>query len=175
MTHTRSAPLDVRSGVQDADLLRVILEHSGQGVSVYDGDRRLLLWNERWLELLELPTRFGKYGTPLPEILLWQAQRGDFGAGDPVVETRRLLARFDVEELQEWERRTPGGDWLHFRKTPISGGGIAFFITDVTAARERDVSLAEHQVTLPPCWRTWTRASSSSMAPCASWRRIRPC
>ncbi|MBM3534207.1 MAG: PAS domain-containing protein [Alphaproteobacteria bacterium] len=132
----------------DAGLLRVVLEHSEQGISVYDGERRLILWNDRWLKLLELPAKFGRLSTPLHDVLLWQASRGDFGNVDPVAEARRRLKEFGTDRVREWERRTVDGTWLHFRRTPIAGGGVATFVTDVTAGRTREEALAERQIAL---------------------------
>jgi signal transduction histidine kinase len=136
------------SDLLDTDLLRVVLEHSEQGISVYDAERRLILWNERWLKLLELPAKFARLGAPLHAMLLWQANRGDFGKVDPTVEARRRLLQFGTERVREWERRRSDGTWLHFRRTPIAGGGVATFITDVTASRTRETALAERQTAL---------------------------
>ncbi len=148
MSQTDPVPVSGASGLLDADLLRVVLEHSEQGISVYDADRRLILWNDRWLRLLGLPAKFARLGTPLADVLLWQAEQGDFGRVDPVAEARRRLARFGADRTQEWERRRPDGTWLHFRRTPIADGGVATFITDVTASRTREAALDERQTAL---------------------------
>ena len=136
------------SDVLDTDLLRVVLEHSEQGISAYDAQRRLILWNERWLKLLGLPAKFGRIGTPLDEILLWRAEQGDYGDVEPVDEAHRRLRQFTPERTQEWERRQRNGTWLHFRRTPTAGGGVATFVTDVTASRTRESALTERRATL---------------------------
>src|SRR5436190_12773900 len=109
MTPIDPVPAAGASDVLDTDLLRVVLEHSEQGISVYDARRRLILWNERWLKLLGLPAKFGRFGASLDEILLWQAEQGDFGQVEPVAEARRRLLQFGPERTQEWERRRPSG------------------------------------------------------------------
>lgn len=141
-------PAGRASDLLDTDLLRVVLEHSEQGISVYDAQRRLILWNNRWLELLGLPARFGRRGAPLDEMLLWQAEQGEFGQVDPVAEVRRRLREFGSERTQAWERRRPNGTWLHFRRTRIANGGIATFIIDVSVDHNRESALADRQTAL---------------------------
>ncbi len=148
MSQTEPVPASGASGLLDADLLRVIVEHSEQGISVYDANLRLILWNDRWLQLLGLPTRFARYGTPIGDILLWRAEQGHFGPGNPAAEAQRRLAQFAGDRTQEWERRGPDGRWLHFRRTPIAGGGVANFITDITARRRHETALDERQTAL---------------------------
>ena len=148
MTPIDPVPEACDTDVLDTDLLRVVLEHSEQGISVYDAHRRLILWNERWLKLLGLPARFGRFGAPLEEILLWRAEQGEFGQVEPAAEARRRLLQFGPERTQEWERRRPNGTWLHFRRAPTAGGGVATFITDVTASRTREAALTERRATL---------------------------
>ncbi|MBM3549455.1 MAG: PAS domain-containing protein [Alphaproteobacteria bacterium] len=148
MTPVAPVPASGVAELLEADLLRVVLEHSEQGISVYDAERRLVLWNDRWLKLLGLPEKFARLGASLHDMLLWQANRGDFGKVDPIAEARRRLKEFGTEYVREWERRTTDGTWLHFRRTPIAGGGVATFITDVTASRTREAALAERQVAL---------------------------
>ncbi|MBL8691327.1 MAG: PAS-domain containing protein [Rhodospirillaceae bacterium] len=148
MSQTEPVPASGAPGLLDADLLRVVVEHSEQGISVYDANRRLILWNDRWLALLGLPARFARHGTPLSEILQWRAEQGVFGPGDPAIEARRRLAQFVGDRTQEWERRGADGRWLHFRRSPIAGGGVATFITDITAQRIRESALDERQAAL---------------------------
>jgi two-component system cell cycle sensor histidine kinase PleC len=148
MTPVAPVPASGVAELLEADLLRVVLEHSEQGISVYDAERRLILWNDRWLKLLGLPAKFGRRGASLHDMLLWQANRGDFGKVDPIAEARRRLNEHGTDRLRKWERRTADGTWLHFRRTPIAGGGVATFITDVTASRTREAALAERQTAL---------------------------
>jgi len=148
MTPAAPAPASGVTELLEADLLRVVLEHSEQGISVYDAERRLILWNDRWLTLLGLPAKFGRLGASLHDMLLWQANRGDFGKVDPIAEARRRLKEFGTDRVREWERRAADGTWLHFRRTPIAGGGVATFITDVTASRTREEAVAERQAAL---------------------------
>ena len=63
-------------------LLSVALDNLVQGVSMYDGRARLVLCNNRYIEMSILPPENFRPGTPLREILVRRAKIGAF-AGDP--------------------------------------------------------------------------------------------
>src|SRR5438445_11714103 len=77
----------------EARLLQTTLENIGEGLSVFDSRGRLIAWNTRFCELLELPPDL-PVGAPLHEVLMLQAARGDFGRDDPSAEVARRLESF---------------------------------------------------------------------------------
>lgn len=50
-------------------LLEATLHNIGQGICLFDQDLNLMVWNERYIELLNLPRDLVKEGTPLSDIL----------------------------------------------------------------------------------------------------------
>lgn len=92
----------------DARLLQTTLENIGEGLSVFDGRGRLIVWNARFCELLDLPRDLSA-GAPLRDILTLQAMRGDFGGGDPEAEVAWRLQAFIREVPKAYERVTSGG------------------------------------------------------------------
>ena len=50
---------------------------------MFDADLRLYCWNRRFRDLLDLPAEFGQVGTPLTDILRFNADRGLYGPGRP--------------------------------------------------------------------------------------------
>src|SRR5205085_10668638 len=77
-----------RKRCAEARLLQNTLENIGEGLSVFDSRGRLIAWNARFCELLELPPDL-PVGAPLHEVLMLQAARGDFGRDDPAAEVDR--------------------------------------------------------------------------------------
>ena len=75
------------------DLLQSALDQVRHGLSVFDKDMRLICWNRRFRELLNLSPEIGRVGTPLERVLRTCAERGDFGAGaiDKIVADRMML------------------------------------------------------------------------------------
>jgi PAS domain-containing protein len=53
---------------QQSALLQSTLDHMGEGLSVFDGDNRLLAWSDRFISLLDLPPGVG-HGTRMEDIL----------------------------------------------------------------------------------------------------------
>ena len=63
-------------------LLQSTLENIGEGLSVFDSRGRLIAWNSRFCELLDLPTD-AVANAALRDILMLQTVRGDFVEGKP--------------------------------------------------------------------------------------------
>lgn len=127
-------------------LLQSTIENIGEGLSVFDSQRRLIARNGRFCELLELPADL-PLGTPLGEILMLQAVRGDFGDDDPNLDVADRLERFyrDVPTLKE--RTTPGGRVLQIRRRAMASGAIVSVYSDITEVKvsERKSILACNQ------------------------------
>ena len=130
----------------DARLLQTTLENIGEGLSVFDGRGRLIVWNARFCELLDLPRDLSA-GAPLRDILTLQAMRGDFGGGDPEAEVAWRLQAFFREVPKAYERVTPGGRVLQIRRRGMPDGAIVTVYSDITEikASERKLIRARSQ------------------------------
>ncbi|MCC7152524.1 MAG: PAS-domain containing protein [Rubrivivax sp.] len=56
------------------------LEHFSQGVLAIDDENRVQVWNERVVDLLEVPRALLVPGVPVRELIAWQVEHGVFGA-----------------------------------------------------------------------------------------------
>src|SRR5207302_528957 len=130
----------------EARLLQSTLEHIGEGLSVFDSRGRLIAWNSRFCELLELPPDLTA-GVPLSDILTLQAARGDFGLGDPSAEVAKRLERFYRDVPTTKERVTPRGRILQICRRAMPDGGIVSVYSDITdlKASERRLIQARSQ------------------------------
>jgi signal transduction histidine kinase len=148
-----------RKRCAEARLLQSTLEHIGEGLSVFDGRGRLIAWNSRFCELLELPPDL-MVGVPLRDILALQAARGDFGLGDPSVEVAKRLERFYRDVPTTKERVTPRGHILQICRRAMPDGGIVSVYSDITdlKASERRLIQARSQA------ETANRAKSEFLA-----------
>ncbi|TSE35365.1 sensor domain-containing protein [Tepidimonas charontis] len=119
---------------QALDILRTLVANIPVGVSMVDGALRLQVWNERLLELLELPRAlFEQPGVTLVDILRFNIERGEYGPTDDpegmLEEMRSRALRF---EPHEFERVRPNGRVLHIRGQPLATGGFVTVYADVT-------------------------------------------
>jgi len=123
-------------------LLQSTLENIGEGLSVFDGRGRLIAWNSRFCELLDLPADLGTDAT-LHDILMLQAVRGDFGEGEPEGEVARRLDLFyrDVPTIKE--RITPAGRLLQIRRRAMPNGAVVSVYSDVTDIKASERKLIE--------------------------------
>ncbi len=117
---------------RQAELLRAILEHMSQGISVTDADLMLVACNRRFLELLEFPEEYGREGTPFETFVRYNAARGEYGPGDieELVRARVELARAFLPH--RFRRTRPDGTVIEVQGTPLPGGGMVTTYTDVT-------------------------------------------
>jgi len=130
----------------EARLLQSTLENIGEGLSVFDRRGRLIAWNSRFCELLELPPDL-PVGAPLRDILMLQAARGDFGRDDPSAEVAKRLELFYRDVPTTKERVTPPGRILQISRRAMPDGAIVSVYSDVAdlKASERKLIQARSQ------------------------------
>src|SRR5580704_1174387 len=97
-------------------LLRAALNNMTQGLCMFDGTARLVLCNDRYLEMYALPSELGRAGTPLRELLDCRAAAGTFsGDADRYVAERRTETKpnhINGRVIMLVSRPMPGGGWV---------------------------------------------------------------
>ncbi len=124
---------DASQAIQyNRDLLQTALDQVDQGISVFDRDMRLICWNHQYRELLGLPVEFGQVGTPLHTILRYNAERGEFGPGNPdqIVDIRIEKLVGTMEPFVE--RMATSNLVLEVGSRPMPDGGIVATYNDIT-------------------------------------------
>lgn len=127
-------------------LITAGLDLLNEAFGIFDTDLRLVACNRGFAELHRYPDTLCQPGTPLEAMLRFQAERGDFGAGE--VEAR-VSER--MSEFSRWcagrlprrgiEQRLPDGRTLSLYCRPIAGGGLALVYEDVTETRAVEAAL----------------------------------
>ncbi len=130
-------------------LLQSTLENIGEGLSVFDARGRLVAWNRRFCELLDLPEELHA-GAALRDILMRQAARGDFGECPPEAEVARRLDLFYRDVPSVKERVTLIGRILQIRRRAMPDGAVLSVYSDITdiKASERQIVQARSQAEL---------------------------
>ncbi|AXS40898.1 PAS-domain containing protein [Breoghania sp. L-A4] len=126
-------------------LLSQLLDTTHQGVSVIDKDFKLLLANQRAVELLDLPQALldGTYN--FADMIAEHARRGYYGPGDPEEVARERIAILKNGEAHDLEKQHADGTVLRLRGTPLENGGFMTIVTDVTIERAAERYLAENR------------------------------
>ncbi len=137
--------MDVTSIAGDhTSLLQAGLDHIDQGISVFDRDLRLVGWNRRFIELIDLPPEMVRMGAPFEDFIRYNAERGEYGPGgvDELVAERLRAARTFVHHYLE--RTRPNGVVLAVQGAPLAGGGFVTVYTDITERRRAEALIREH-------------------------------
>ena len=128
-------------------LLEAAMENMSQGISVVDGDLRLVAWNRRYAELFGYPQGMLRVGMPIAEASLWALRELD-GGGDAEAALQRRLAHMRAGSPHLSERVFPDGSIVEIRGNPMPGGGFVATFTDVTAFRQTEADLLRVNETL---------------------------
>ena len=130
-----------------ARMLRSALNNMTQGLCMFDGTARLMLCNERYIEMYHLRPEHGHAGTPLRELLSHRLAAGNF-SGDPDRYVAECLALVAEGGTAEKTNELKDGRIVAVVSRPMRGGGWLATHTDVTeqllAEKERD-SLRQHE------------------------------
>lgn len=122
--------------------LHSVLEAMPQGISVFDENLELVLWNQALLKILDLPADLVRAGIPFSDIIRFNSDRGEYGTEDPDEYIRwrtRMALRF---EPHRFERVRPDGQTLDVHARPIHRGvttaGFVATYADVTENKKAD-------------------------------------
>jgi len=128
-------------------VLQSIIDNIPCGVSLFDKDLCLLAYNEELKRVLGLPDVLFEGRTPsLEDFLLFNAERGEYGPGDPVLLAKELAERaLKNPRPHSFERIRPDGTVVHVRGQPLADGGFVTIYSDITELRraERSQVLAD--------------------------------
>jgi PAS domain S-box-containing protein len=131
---------------QKTAALEATLANMSEGISVYDGALRLVTFNRRWQEMLQMPDSLARVGTTFEEILTFMGRRGDFGS-EPLREAvERRLAPARNRTSHRFAKWYPSGRFIELRRTPMPDGGFISVMSDLTelkSAEERFRDFAE--------------------------------
>jgi signal transduction histidine kinase len=135
-------PATSGGGAIDAEMFATILDSMGQGISAFDADLRLLMFNRGYVELMDYPQGFLQIGMSYEEILRFNVGRGEYGRDDPEghIQDRLAKARATDHLTSRLEHRRPNGTVLALRRTPLPCGGFINTYTNITQRKKAEES-----------------------------------
>lgn len=125
------------------DLMQAALDMVNQGFTIIDSDLRLVAWNRGFIEMLEFPPEFGRFGTPFETFMRYNAERGEYGPGpvEDLVAERVNAARAFAPHY--FERVRPNGRIIAVSGEPVPGRGFVTLYTDITEQRNSERLIRE--------------------------------
>ncbi|MBG6175096.1 diguanylate cyclase (GGDEF)-like protein/PAS domain S-box-containing protein [Labrenzia sp. EL_208] len=129
--------------------LEAILANMRQGVSVFDKDGRLRLWNKQYIDIFNKPEDDVREGVTLVDLIEAEKARGEFD-GDVIEHVRDLLIRLSAGEVVRSKFRHPSGRFISAVHAPLPGGGWIGTHEDVTKSElaVQKIEYAAHHDTL---------------------------
>jgi signal transduction histidine kinase len=124
-------------------LLQAGLDQIDQGIAVMDRDLKIVAANRGLFKLFGFPPEMSRVGTPLADLIRYNAERGEYGEGDVeelVAEQVRLASQV---EPYETERTRPDGTVIAVKTSPLPNGGWMTIYTDVTQRRASERKVQE--------------------------------
>jgi signal transduction histidine kinase/predicted MFS family arabinose efflux permease/ActR/RegA family two-component response regulator len=123
--------------IRESALLQSTFENIDQGIAVFDAEARLQTCNELFATMNGLPAELVAPGRAYSEILRYNAERGEFGAGASEEHLeRRLGVVADLRRAdggqRRFERRRPDGTTLEVRYSLLPDGRFLKTYTDIT-------------------------------------------
>ena len=130
---------------RQSEILRVIMEHIDQGISLMDADLRLVASNEKFLELLDLPADLLRPGVSLESVLRYNAERGEYGPGDPEAQVRERMELARSGRPHRFERSRANGAVIEVSGKPLPQGGFITTYADVTERKRAEEALRQSE------------------------------
>jgi methyl-accepting chemotaxis protein len=115
--------------------LTTAIEHMSQGLCVYGRDERLLLCNERYIEMYGFPPGMVKPGSTLSDVLAYRAARGTL-TGDPEQYRAALMDAIRAGKTTNNVVDSGNGKFIAVINRPLKGGGWVGTHFDITERRQ---------------------------------------
>lgn len=131
----------------DKSHFEAILSHMSQGVCLFDGAHRLVVCNQKYVDIYELPPQLAQPGTHIKDLLWGRIHHGNFPEMDPqdYIENR-MQAVYDKQDRTEIHHMR-NGRVIAVGHRPMQDGGWLTTHEDITElyALQKDIRhLAYH-------------------------------
>ncbi|HEY6255635.1 MAG TPA: PAS-domain containing protein, partial [Xanthobacteraceae bacterium] len=137
-------PRAARESGDPTSTLQAMLEHVAQGVAMFDEDQRLIVWNKRLREILNVPDAQLSGGRTLEGLVRFMAERGDFGTNAAATEAVICEHVTSLDQPFAAERMLADGRVVEFRRNPLGNGAFVMIYTEVTERRHTEYLLQDN-------------------------------
>ncbi|WJG08827.1 PAS domain-containing hybrid sensor histidine kinase/response regulator [Aliiglaciecola sp. LCG003] len=140
---------DTTQAIQfNATALFTSIESLDQGISVIDKQLKMVAWNKRYLELFDYPDDMLSVGTPIENLVRFNAMRGECGVGDIEVLVQKRVSHLKAGHPHRFVRQRSDGRMIEMVGNPLPGGGFVTSFNDITSHIEIQKALKEANINL---------------------------
>jgi len=137
-------------------VMQSIVDNLPCGLSVFDGDLRLVAHNMQFRRLLDLPDAlFAGACTSFDAIIRHNASRGEYGEGAVEDVVAKIVERARRPVAHQFERLRHDGSPLEIRGSPMPGGGFVTTYVDISERKKVErlksefISTVSHELRTP--------------------------
>ena len=126
--------------------VQAALDNMGEGFCMFDGQKRLIVWNERYAKWYQIPRELLKVGTPHSEIIGHRVTQGILEGETSTVAVEKKISGLDqlsdstsssrIDQLRD-------GRFICVTRQPLKDGGWVATHADVTQKVKTDRALAK--------------------------------
>ncbi len=138
-------PIDT---IKRHESLQAALDLIDQGFTLIDSDLRMVAWNRPFLRLLGFPAQMGYVGAPFESFIRYNAERGEYGPGDPDSQVAERVSAARIFAPHDFERTRPDGTVLRVRGVPVPEHGFVTLYSDITARKSVEQQIQQHAAAL---------------------------
>ncbi|MDN3647420.1 PAS-domain containing protein [Reinekea marina] len=113
-------------------VLSSTLENLDHGVSVIDRDLRLVAWNRKYVEMYPYPTDLLRVGTPIADLVRYNAERGECGPGEVEDHVIKRVEHLHSAAPHRFIRVRQDGSVIEIKGNPLPGGGFVTTFNDIS-------------------------------------------
>ncbi|MBO6521411.1 MAG: transporter substrate-binding domain-containing protein [Rhodospirillales bacterium] len=117
------------------------LENMSGGMFMLDKELRVEVFNRKFQDQYHIPNLTP--GTPLRDLILIRASRGDYGEGDVEQLVEERIAMYRTMEAARTEDVVPDGRIMEGYRQPTEDGGMVCVFNDITDRKQAEQALAE--------------------------------
>ena len=131
----------------DNQRMRIAINNMSQGLCMFDGNERLVVCNQRYMDMYKLSGDVVKPDITLPDLLEYRIKNGSF-THDPVEYRRDVVGAMSAGKTTSTEVKSANGRSISVINRPMADGGWVATHEDVTERRDAErerVSMQEQQ------------------------------
>lgn len=150
----RAAPPQAPAAAHDPphkadEILQALLDYLPVGVTLFGPDLEMIACNAKLRAILDFPDDLFVGGLPsMLKLIRFNAERGDYGPGDPEAICAAALAQARKMQPHAFERTRPNGAVLEVRGTPLPEGGFVSIYTDISERKRTEKALRDSEAEL---------------------------
>jgi PAS domain S-box-containing protein len=130
---------------KQSSVLETTFDNMSQGIAVYDADLRLVAFNDKFCDFRGYPPGFVRLGNRFEDMARFQAERGDYGPGDPEEQVRKRADALRQGKRWYGERLHSDGRVIAVQRDPLPGGGSVSTFTDITERKRAEEAVRESE------------------------------